>query len=232
MAGNVNCRHDEHRHGEGELTSDQASCPRAAAKTIAPGQRQHHGVTRHQAFAQQIDRQHQQHQRQGRLRRRESLDAKARQHAGQQRRGNRHRNTVHDFFKPARDAEQSDQRGADHESRNRLAHRKAAASPAVASTAAPGVDQATITGFLSHSEGTSEHSPMPMPSAHIHEAISAGVALKASAAWKTMATELVKPTRTATKPAVKAARLRSLKNCIGGFWQETVVFVCLPPVTT
>jgi hypothetical protein len=34
-----------------------------------------------------------------------------------------------------------------------------------------------------------------------------------------MATELVKPTRTATKPAVKAARLRSLKNCIGGFWQ-------------
>src|SRR5437899_11531936 len=34
-----------------------------------------------------------------------------------------------------------------------------------------------------------------------------------------MATELVKPTSTATKPAVKAERLRSLKNCIRGFWQ-------------
>ena len=56
------------------------------------------------------------------------------------------------------------------------------ASPAVASTAAPGVDQATITGFFSHSEGSTEHSPMPIPSAHIHEAVSAGVALKASAA--------------------------------------------------
>ena len=52
-------------------------------------------------------------------------------------------------------------------------------APAVASTAAPGVDQATITGFLRIREGTSEHSPMPMPSAHIHEAISAGVAPKA-----------------------------------------------------
>ncbi len=31
-----------------------------------------------------------------------------------------------------------------------------------------------------------------------------GVAFNASAAWKTMATELVKPTSTATNPAVKA----------------------------
>lgn len=55
---------------------------------------------------------------------------------------------------------------------------------------------------------------MPNPSAHIQDAINSGVALKASAAWKTIATELVKPTSTATKPAVKAEGLRSLKNCM------------------
>jgi hypothetical protein len=43
-----------------------------------------------------------------------------------------------------------------------------------------------------------------------------GVALNASAAWKTMATELVKPTKTATKPAVKADGLKSLKKRMGG----------------
>ena len=93
---------------------------------------------------------------------------------------------------------------------------KPPASPAVANTAAPGVDQATMTGWRSSSEGTSEHSPMPSPSAHIHEVICAGVAPKACAAWNTMATELVKPTSTATKPAVKAERLRSLKNRMAG----------------
>ena len=41
------------------------------------------------------------------------------------------------------------------------------ASPAVASTAAPGVLQATITGLRHHSEGSSEHKPIPQPSAHI-----------------------------------------------------------------
>jgi hypothetical protein len=45
---------------------------------------------------------------------------------------------------------------------------------------------------------------MPSPKAHIHELICAGVAPKLVAAWKTMATELVKPTSTATKPAVPA----------------------------
>ena len=88
--------------------------------------------------------------------------------------------------------------------------------PAVASTAAPGVDHATITGLRSHSDGTSEHSPMPSPSAHIQEVICAGVAWNACAAWNTMATELVNPTNTATKPAVNADRLRSLKNCCMG----------------
>ena len=58
----------------------------------------------------------------------------------------------------------------------------APASPALASTAAPGVLQATITGFLSHSDGTRVHTPMPMPSAHIHEAMMSGVAPKACAA--------------------------------------------------
>jgi len=48
--------------------------------------------------------------------------------------------------------------------------------------------------------------PIAMPSAHIHELICAGVAPAASAAWKTMAAELVKPTRTVTKPAESGAR--------------------------
>ena len=90
------------------------------------------------------------------------------------------------------------------------------AIPAVASTAAPGVDQATMTGLRNHSEGTSEHKPMPRPSAHIQDVICAGVAWKAFAACNTIATELVNPTSTATKPAVTADRLRSLKNRMGG----------------
>ena len=56
------------------------------------------------------------------------------------------------------------------------------AAPAVASTAAPGVDHATMIGFLSHSDGSAVHSPMPTPSANIHDAICIGVALNASAA--------------------------------------------------
>jgi hypothetical protein len=92
--------------------------------------------------------------------------------------------------------------------------------PATASTAAPGVLQAIITGLRHHSEGSAEASPMPMPSAHIHEAAISGVAPKACAAWNTMATELVKPTSTATKPAVKAERLRSLKNRIRRLCRE------------
>src|SRR5690349_23195623 len=55
---------------------------------------------------------------------------------------------------------------------------------------------------------------MPMPSAHIQEDTISGMAPKAWAAWNTIATELVKPTSTATKPAVKAERLKSLKNRI------------------
>ena len=92
---------------------------------------------------------------------------------------------------------------------------KPPATPAVASTAAPGVLQATMTGNLSHNDGTNEHKPMPTPSAHIQDVMISGVALKACAAWKTIATELVKPTSTATKPAVTADGLRSLKNCMG-----------------
>ena len=41
---------------------------------------------------------------------------------------------------------------------------------------------------------------MPIPSAHIQEEIISGVAPKACAAWNTIATELVKPTSTATNP--------------------------------
>lgn len=67
-----------------------------------------------------------------------------------------------------------------------------------------------MTGWRRISEGTSEHSPMPRPSAHIQDVIwCAGVAPNAWAAWNTMATELVKPTSTATKPATAVERLRS-----------------------
>ena len=39
------------------------------------------------------------------------------------------------------------------------------ARPAVASTAAPGVDQAIITGLRSHKDGSTVHRPMPRPRA-------------------------------------------------------------------
>ena len=45
---------------------------------------------------------------------------------------------------------------------------------------------------------------MPSPSAQIHDAFCAAVAPSASAACKTMTTELVKPTSTATNPATIA----------------------------
>ena len=90
----------------------------------------------------------------------------------------------------------------------------------VSVTAAPGVDHATITGLRKISDGTSEHSPMPKPNAHIQDVICAGVAPNACAAWNTMATELVNPTKTATKPATNVDRLRSLKNCMGEFWHQ------------
>ena len=57
-----------------------------------------------------------------------------------------------------------------------------AAAAAVASTAAPGVLQATITGFFNHKEGKAEHKPMPKPKAHIQELTCAGVAPKLVAA--------------------------------------------------
>ena len=85
-------------------------------------------------------------------------------------------------------------------------------APAVASTAAPGVLHATITGWRSQSDGSTLHKPIPRPNAHIHELICAGVAPSPVAAWNTMATELVKPTRTATKPAVVADTEMSLKR--------------------
>ena len=91
---------------------------------------------------------------------------------------------------------------------------KPPAMPAVASTAAPGVLQATMTGCLRMSEGMAEARPMPSPSAHIHEVICAGVAPNACAAWNTMATELVKPTSTATKPAVAAERFTSRRKAM------------------
>ena len=46
--------------------------------------------------------------------------------------------------------------------------------------------------------------PMPRPRAQIQEVVCCASAPTAWAAWNTMATELVKPTSTATKPATMA----------------------------
>ncbi len=74
----------------------------------------------------------------------------------------------------------------------------------MASSAAPGVDHAVSTGWRYHRLSPALVSPMPRPRAQIHELVCAGVAPSAAAAWKTMTTELVKPTSTATKPATAA----------------------------
>ena len=87
-----------------------------------------------------------------------------------------------------------------------------AAAP-VASTAAPGVDHAVSTGCRQRSDKTMLVSPMPRHRAHSQEVVCAGVAPSADAAWNTSATELVKPTSAATKPATIAERERSFSNC-------------------
>lgn len=79
----------------------------------------------------------------------------------------------------------------------------------VANSAAPGVDQAMNTGWRYQSDSPMLVSPVPMPSGHIHDEISAGVAPSACAAWNTTATELVNPTSTAMKPATTAENERS-----------------------
>ena len=48
-----------------------------------------------------------------------------------------------------------------------------------------------------------------VPKAKTQELISAGVAPAAVAAWNTMATELVNPTKTPTKPAVIFGKLKN-----------------------
>src|SRR5690606_3815985 len=54
--------------------------------------------------------------------------------------------------------------------------------------------------------------PMPSPSAHIHDAISACPAPMVCAAWNTITAELAKPTRTVMNPATTAGNERSLKK--------------------
>ncbi|MNV74929.1 hypothetical protein D3C71_1681840 [compost metagenome] len=60
----------------------------------------------------------------------------------------------------------------------------------VASSAAPGVDQAVSTGDLYHRERASVLTPIPIPSAVIQPAICWGVAPAAAAACQMMAAEL------------------------------------------
>ncbi len=79
-----------------------------------------------------------------------------------------------------------------------------------ASSAAPGVDHAVSTGWRYQSDRPMLVRPVPTPSAHIHEVVCSGVAPRPCAAWNTMATELVKPTSTAMKPATTAENETSL----------------------
>ena len=60
-----------------------------------------------------------------------------------------------------------------------------------ASSAAPGVDQAVSTGWRVQRLKARLVRPMPRPRAHSQEAVWAGVAPRATVAWKMMATELV-----------------------------------------
>ena len=85
------------------------------------------------------------------------------------------------------------------------------------------------TGIFQRSDRLMQVRPMPMPSAHIHEAVCAGVAPSACAAWNTIAAELAKPTSTVTKPAATAAsdwsRSRRSKKeafiaCIVARWRK------------
>jgi hypothetical protein len=94
----------------------------------------------------------------------------------------------------------------------------------VISIAAPGVDQAVRIGTRKRNERVMLVRPMPRPRAPIHEAISAGVACSVRAAWRTITAELVKPTRTATKPAIRDAMEKSsnsrMASSVGlkGWW--------------
>jgi len=73
-----------------------------------------------------------------------------------------------------------------------------------------------------------EVSPIPKPSAMIQEPICAGVAPAAAAAWNTMAAELVKPTRTAMKPATIGGSQAALCPAPGAASVLSVVFIGLP----
>ena len=76
-------------------------------------------------------------------------------------------------------------------------------------TAAPGVDHAIRIGFRVASDITMDGTPMPMPIAHSQEAVCSGVAPRFWVAWKMIATELVNPTSTDTKPVTRAESEKS-----------------------
>ena len=69
-------------------------------------------------------RKHREHHHWGRFDAHEGLDTKAQQHARQHRRGDRHRNTVHQPLKQPCRARKDDQHCTDDESPDRLCHRQ------------------------------------------------------------------------------------------------------------
>ena len=80
--------------------------------------------------------------------------------------------------------------------------------------AAPGAENATITGTRSLSDGAMVRTAMPRHSAHTQEAIWSSSAPSDRAASKTRTMPLVNPTSDATKPAVIVDRAKSLKTDI------------------
>ena len=83
----------------------------------------------------------------------------------------------------------------------------------VARIAAPGAENATITGMRNFSEGTMVRIAIPRQRANTHEAICLSLAPTALAASKTITMPLVKPTSEATNPAVIVDSEKSLKIC-------------------
>ena len=79
-----------------------------------------------------------------------------------------------------------------------------AGAAVAASSAAPGVDQATLTGSRSRSESRMPASPMAIDSAISPEAACAGEAPTAASPCSTTAKEEAKPTKPASSPAETA----------------------------
>ncbi len=88
-----------------------------------------------------------------------------------------------------------------------------------ASSAAPGVDQATLIGIRRHRLSTIPQSPMAMERAMRPEAASAGPAPMARRPCRTTAKEEAKPTKPDSSPAARAGR-EGMRTSPGQRWHR------------